>query len=100
MKTEGYCCGDRESQKTKPVPNVLAPFQAREIHELIRNIERNIRPRMYRGIFLSPFDNTNLGAADYEHDGWRWSSSLSDYFVLQHRVRPSDEFLKYIGWLS
>jgi hypothetical protein len=99
-KFEGYCCSNKETQKVKPVPNVLAPFQAREIHELIRNIERNIRPKIYRGIMISPIDNAPFLAAEYEHDGWIWNSVLSDHFVLKHRVRPSDDFLKYIGWLK
>jgi hypothetical protein len=34
----------------------------------------------------------------YELEGWIWPGDFVEHYVLTHKVRPTDEFLKWIGY--
>lgn len=40
------------------------------------------------------------GNLEYFYDGTTWTGGLGHHYVLKHRVKPSDSFLKFIGFKS
>lgn len=95
---EGFWYSKYEPNLPMPVPNELAPFEARAIYELIKQKENSAKVTRYRGVSPSRLDASYVGSAEYEHSGWVWPQGFAEHYVLQYRVRPSDAFLKFIGY--
>lgn len=97
-KVEGYWYSEYEPQYPKPVPNVLTQTQARRIYELILAKEHNARVIYFKGLSHSRITNESLGNREYMSDGWYWPGDFAKHYVLDHRVRPTDAFLEFIGY--
>lgn len=79
-----------------PEPNVLTEDEAKYIHALIKAKEDVAHVNRYRGFSRSRITGETLGNAEYETDSWIWPGDFADHYVLKHRVKPTDDFLKYI----
>ena len=81
-----------------PLPNVLTDSEASEIFVLITKKQDLAKRNLYRGFSHSRITGERLGCAEYETDEWRWPGDFAKHYVLDHKVRPTDDFLKYIGY--
>jgi len=97
-KIEGYWYSEHEPQYPMPVPNELTVEEANIIYKLIQDKEREARKATYRGWSVSRITGERLGSREYQTDSWKWPADLGTHYVLLHQVRPSDEFLQYIGY--
>ena len=103
MNIEGYWHSsyfeNRGYNYPKPKPNVLTEEQATIIHKLILEKQKNANKVLYRGMSHSRIEKgVSLGNAEYQTDLWKWPGDFADHYVLKHKVKPSDEFLDYIGY--
>lgn len=99
IKVEGYWWSKHEPQYPVPVPNVLTVEQAKQIYNLIKRKERSARHIQYRGWSTSRVDKkTHVGSGEYLTEKWIWPAGFAEHYVLLHRVKPSDEFLNFIGY--
>ena len=83
-----------------PEPNVLTEDEAKEIHSLIKAKEETAEEHRYRGCSVSRVTEEGLGNAEFETDNWYWPGDFADHYVLEHKVKPTNDFLKYIGYES
>ena len=83
-----------------PIPNVLSPVEANDIYELIRLKEKTAKKIGYMGWTESRITGEHLGSHEYQTDEWLWPEDFAPHYVLVHGVKPTDEFLKYIGYES
>jgi hypothetical protein len=81
-----------------PIPNILTQKEAEEIYMLIRQKEKDATCHRYRGLTSSRITGERLGNVEYETDEWIWPGDFSEHYVLTHKVRPTDGFLKWIGY--
>lgn len=84
----------------KPIPNVLTEEEAKNIYNLIVEKEKEARVIHYRGYSESRITGERLGSTEYWTKDWLWPDSFSKHYVLDHKVKPTDEFLKYIGYVG
>lgn len=98
MKREGFWYSEHEPDLPMPVPGELTPGQALEIYNLIRKKEKQANKTAYRGHSKSRIDNTVVGSQEYSTSEWKWPDGFASHYVLQHLVKPSDEFLDFIGY--
>lgn len=97
-KLEGFWWSKQTPKYPKPVPGQLSQDEAEKIYKLIRKAERTAGRKLYRGFSTSRIDGSRLGSAEYTKEGWVWPDSLANHYVKQHRVKPSDAFLDFIGY--
>jgi hypothetical protein len=81
-----------------PIPNVLSEEEARTIYNLIREKERIANCCGYMGLSASRITGERLGNKEYELNEWIWPGDFAEHYVLTHKVRPTEEFLKWIGY--
>jgi hypothetical protein len=81
-----------------PIPNVLSEEEAQTIYNLIREKEKIANCYGYRGLSGSRITGEILGSKEYELDEWIWPGDFAEHYVLTHKVRPTEEFLKWIGY--
>ena len=81
-----------------PIPNILTEKEAEDIYILIRKKEHTAECVSYRGWTKSRITGENMGSREYETDEWIWPEDFAPHYVLKHKVKPTDEFLKYIGY--
>lgn len=81
-----------------PIPNVLTEDEAKTIYNLILEKEKYAKVVAYRGFSESRITGEILGNEEYETDEWKWPADFAEHYVLTHKVRPTDEFLKWIGY--
>ena len=99
IKIEGYWYSKYEPQYPMPVPNVLTQDQAQKIYNLILEKEKESESVLYRGWSTSRITGEDLGNVEYEHpQGWNWPGDFAKHYVLGHRVKPTDDFLEFIGY--
>lgn len=79
-----------------PIPNVLAEGEAQELYILIITKQFQAKKQYYMGDSFSRITGKTLGNEQYETDEWIWPGDFAKHYVLDHKVRPTDEFLKYI----
>jgi len=97
-KIEGYWYSKYEPQYPMPVAGVLTEEKARIVFDAIKQKEKIARVDYYRGNSRSRIEpDTILGYAEYNLDGWVWPGDFAEHYVLKHRVRPTEEFLEFIG---
>lgn len=100
-RIEGYWYSE-VSEKYKiypmPQPNVLSEQDAKEIYALIKRKEDTAQAKGYRGFSKSRITGEFLGNIEYETNEWIWPGDFADHYVLAHRVKPTDDFLTYIGY--
>lgn len=98
-KVEGYWYSEHTPQYPMPEPNVLTEEEAKEIYDLITQIENdNIGKTRYKGMTRSRITGEYMGSTEYYTNEWKWPEDFAPHYVLEHRVKPSDEFLIYIGY--
>lgn len=100
QKIEGYWndSENRYPQYPMPVPNVLTEEESRQIYMLIVDKQFHADKAGYRGITCSRITGEYLGNSEYRTDEWIWPADFAPHYVREHKVKPSDEFLKYIGY--
>jgi hypothetical protein len=81
-----------------PEPGVLSEQEAAEIFALIKKKEESARVIQYRGFTSSRITNERLGSKEFESADWRWPEDFAPHYVRDHRCRPSDAFLEFIGY--
>lgn len=81
-----------------PIPNVLTEEEAQTIYNLIREKEKIANCYGYMGLSSSRITGERLGNKEYELDEWIWPGDFAEHYVLTHKVRPTEEFLKWIGY--
>lgn len=96
-KVEGYWWSESTPEYPMPEIGVLTPEQAFKIYEKIVSIEQIAKKTTYRGPSHSRITGELLGNAEYQFADWTWPGDFAKHYVLHHRVRPSAEFLKFLG---
>jgi len=99
-KIEGYWWSERKPQYPMPEPNALTPEEAKEIYNLMVQKEKIAEIIHYFGFSTCRITEEMLGCEEYYTDKWVWTQDLGPHYVLKHLVRPSDEFLRYIGYIK
>lgn len=103
-KPEGYWWSKCKENSSYPMPiaNELTEEEAQEICNLIQEKENTAEVVCYFGFsFCRLQDGTcpeMLGTREYLTEKYRWPEDFAKHYVLKHRVRPSDEFLEFIGY--
>lgn len=82
-----------------PIPNVLNEAESKEIYNLILEKQKNAKLVGYKGSSKSRITDERLGNEEYQTDEWLWPADFSEHYVLTHKVRPTDEFLKWVGYV-
>jgi hypothetical protein len=82
-----------------PIPNVLTEEESQTIYRLIKEKEKGANCYGYMGISASRITGERLGNEEYESDEWIWPGDFAEHYVLTHKVRPTEEFLKWIGYV-
>lgn len=97
---EGFWYSKQEQDLPKPVTNAISQEEADIICELIENKQNDpaTERTYYKGLSFSRISGEPLGSGEFENGGWLWPDSLADHYVKEHRVKPSNEFLKFIGY--
>ena len=98
-KIEGYWKTFDSDEYPNPVPNVLSKAEAIEIYIKIVEKQEEAEIKRYRGLSHSRITGERLGNVEYETNEWIWPGDFAKHYVLENRVKPSDEFLKYIGYV-
>lgn len=92
-----YC----EIKYPMPIPNVLSQEEANKVYHLILKKQSQAREIAYKGSSVSRIDGkTWVGSTEFFTKDWIWPNGFAEHYVRQHRVKPSDDFLKYIGYLK
>lgn len=100
-KIEGYWYSRSESEYPMPIANVLTEDQAKAIYALIKRKEGSARVLHYKGMSFSRIEPTVVvGTKEFVTDAWRWPEGFAEHYVLKHKVKPTAEFLAYIGYQS
>lgn len=96
---EGFWYSKQEPQYPKPVPGQLDNSQAIKIFDLIKRKEKMAVRTKQKGFSVSRIDGkTNVGSSTFTHGKWMWPEGFAEHYVLVHKVKPSKEFLQYIGY--
>ncbi|MGK7961236.1 hypothetical protein [Crocosphaera sp.] len=101
QKIEGYWYGYSSSNQKYPIPqpNVLSTEETDTIYQLIVAKEKEASIQKYRGLTISRITGEMLGYTEYHHNsGWVWPGDFAKHYVKEHKVKPTDEFLKFIGY--
>lgn len=98
QKVEGYWYSKYEPDYPIPIPNILSQTEADEIYSLMVEKQKEAKVNKYMGYSMSRLTDKMLGCIEYELEDWRWTGNLDKHYVKDHRVKPSDEFLTFIGY--
>lgn len=100
QKVEGYWWSKYDTKYPKPIAGVLNDTEAKEIYDLIIDKQKESRLARYKGWSTSRITGEKLGSTEYFTDKWRWPADFAEHYVLTHKVKPTDEFLDYIGYTT
>lgn len=100
MNKEGFWYSEYEPHFPNPVPNILTDKEAIKIYIKICKLEQTCKTIKYKGISKSRITGERLGCVEYitPDKKWCFPGDFSEHYVLEHKVKPSDNFLKYIGY--
>jgi len=98
QKIEGYWYSKYSPEYSMPTANVLIESEAKEIYKLIVEKQKTAKELRYRGFSGSRITGERLGSVEWQTDKWRWTGDFAKHYVLDHRVKPTDEFLQFIGY--
>ena len=96
-KIEGYWYNKQHPEYPMPIPNVLSQEEAQRIFFLIKEKEKEAKELSYLGVSFSRITGEDVGCNEFQTDEWVWTGAFAEHYVLNHKVKPSEEFLKYIG---
>lgn len=98
MKREGFWKSTTEPDLPMPEIGVLTPTQSFEVYSAITIIETTVaKVESYRGLTHSRITGELLGCREYYFADWTWPGDFAKHYVLDHRVKPTNEFLEFIG---
>ena len=99
-RKEGFWYSTYEPELPMPVANVLTEQEAKEIYDLIVEKQKDSYQMMYRGLSHSRITNETLGCMEFETKdySWRWPGDFAEHYILKYRVKPSDDFLKFLNY--
>ena len=102
IKIEGYWYSEYEPEYPTPIPNVLTQEEAQKIYDLIvlKQQNKEVNLLIARGCSYSRITKEPLGCTEHVDldNEWKWPGDFAKHYVLEHRVKPTDDFLKYIGY--
>ncbi len=106
MKEEGFWYSKYEPHYPMPIANTLTEKEAKDIYELIlvkEKIAKEIdNDKCYMASYLGPtecrFTNKNLGNKQYHFYDWCWPGDFAPHYVLKYKVKPTDDFLDFLGY--
>lgn len=98
-RVEGYWYSAYDPQYPMPIPNELSEEEAKEIFDLIKVKEQEAEVLCSRGVSNSRIDDSYVGSSEFHHKEWLWAEGFAEHYVLKYKVKPTDDFLKFIGWL-
>jgi len=100
QRIEGYWYSEHTPEYPMPVANELTEEEAQKIFGLITEIEsdKGVIKTQYKGWSTSRITKEHLGSTEFSTNEWRWPCDFAPHYVLEHRVKPSDDFLTYIGY--
>ena len=100
MNKEGFWYSKYEPHFPNPISNILTEKQAIEIYTKIHKLEEISNKIRYKGFSKSRITGERLDCIEYVTPDKKWCfpGDFSKHYVLQHKVKPSDNFLKYIGY--
>jgi len=98
QKIEGYWFSEYSPEYPMPEPNVLSEEEAKVIYELILEKEKTAGVSHFKGFTTSRLTREYMGSREYWTPEWKWPEDFAKHYVLDHRVKPTGEFLKYIGY--
>lgn len=81
-----------------PIPNTLTQKEAETIYTLIVEKQTQAEVVSYMGSSKSRITGEPLGNKEYQTEEWIWPGDFAYHYVLTHRVKPSEDFLKWIGF--
>ena len=97
---EGFY-GDPQDELTlflPAYPNELTQEEADKISLLIEEVEKDASIEIREKNFKSSITGENLGNEECYTQEWVWPKMFREHYVKKHRVRPSEKYLKYIGY--
>ena len=98
-RKEGFWYSKREPHFPMPTPYILTEAEAKKIFDLIKLKEQSAFLCLYRGMSPSRIkDGEYVGNGTYETEEWHWPQGFAEHYVLKYRVRPTEEFLEFIGY--
>jgi len=97
-RIEGYWHSKYEPRFPMPEKDELSQEEADKIYELILKKEAITNKVQFRGYSMSRIDNTIVGSAEYRNEDWWWPDGFASHYVKKYRVKPSTQFLQYIGY--
>lgn len=100
MNIEGYWYSKYSPEYPMPIPNQLTDAEANQIYDVICETQKLANEVRYRGFSTSRITGEMLGCAEYHLFDWQWPADFAPHYVLKHKVRPTDEFLKFIGYID
>lgn len=77
---------------------MLTQNERKEINKLLKRVEAKARVAVYKGLSHSRLTGEILGASEFKYKGWTWPKDFRPHYVLRFGVKPSDEFLEFIGY--
>jgi len=95
---EGYWYSKHHPEYPMPIANTLTQEQAEEIYNLILEKEKTATIVWYMGWTDSRITGEMLGSDEYQIDEWLWPEDFAKHYVLEHKVKPTEKFLQYIGY--
>ena len=100
VKREGFWYSTIEPELPMPEPNVLTEEQAKDIYLLMCKKEMEVKEIQYRGMSSSRITGESLPGNEFRDlkTGWQWPGAFAEHYILTHKVKPTDAFLKYIGY--
>lgn len=98
-KIEGYWWSKTEPQYPMPEADILTQEEAEEISRLIEIKEQEAEVLRYKGMTTSRITGERMGSTEFILDDWVWPVDFRPHYVLEHKVKPTDDFLRFIGYL-
>lgn len=98
-RIEGYWYSGYDPQYPMPIPNKLSEEEAKEIFDLIKVKEQEAEMVHSRGSSNSRIDGSYVGSSEFHHKQWLWPEGFAEHYVLKYKVKPTDDFLKFLAWL-
>ena len=102
---EGYWYSEYTPQYPMPIRDQLTDEQAKEIYDLIIEKEKLSKEVFCKGSSHSRIDGTIVGSSTYyfrlnDYNYRVWPNGFAEHYVLKYKVKPTDDFLKFIGYTS
>jgi len=83
-----------------PIPNQLNEIEAQQIYDLLKMKEEECEIQYTRGSSMSRIDKSLVGSNEYHHQEWLWPEGFAEHYILKHKVKPTNDFLRFIGWIE